>query len=268
QMQMEAFKVKRHKIHQIFISHLHGDHIFGLWGLLTSYSLNSRKKKLQIYSPSGLESILMPPLTIGGAELGFEIEFIEVDAAAFNLVFENKLLEVYTIPLLHRIPTCGYLFKEKVRQANIIPAQIQKYNLSVPQILAAKAGENITLDNGQELPAFELTTPAPLPRSYAFCSDTRYTETIVPLIKGVDMLYHESTFCEPHKEKAIATMHSTAKEAALIAKKAKVGKLLLGHYSARYPDPREFEQEARSVFLESYAAEDGQIFEIPFRSNK
>ncbi|GAB5554206.1 MAG: ribonuclease Z [Saprospiraceae bacterium] len=265
QMQMESFKVKRHKIHQIFISHLHGDHIFGLWGLLTSYSLNSRKKKLQIFSPSGLEEIIMPALTIGGADLGFEIEFVVVNPIVSELIFDNSLLEVYTIPLLHRIPTCGYLFKEKPRAANIISAQIQKYGLSVPQILAAKAGETVVLDDGQELPASELTKPAPPPRSFAFCSDTRYTESIVPIIKGVDLLYHESTFCEPLKAKAIATMHSTAKEAALIAQKAKVGKLILGHYSARYPDPQELELEARTVFQESYAGVDGMVVEIPFR---
>lgn len=264
QMQMEAFKVKRHKIHQIFISHLHGDHIFGLWGLLTSYSLNSRKKKLQIFSPPGLEEILMPALTIGGTDLGFEIEFVVIDPRVSKLIFENKALEVYTIPLLHRIPTCGYLFKEKPRAANIISEQIQKYKLSVPQILAAKAGQTIVLNNGKELAATALTTPAPPPRSFAFCSDTRYTESIIPIIKGVDLLYHESTFCESLKAKAIATMHSTAKEAALIAQKAKVGKLILGHYSARYPDPQEFEAEARTVFRETYAGIDGLMIEVPF----
>lgn len=206
----------------------------------------------------------MPALTIGGADLGFEIEFIEVNSTHSELVFTNSSIEVYTIPLLHRIPTCGYLFQEKQRAANIIPAQIQKYQLSVPQILAAKAGASVWLENGQELEAAELTIPAPPPRSFAFCSDTRYTESIIPIIKGVDLLYHESTFCEPLKAKAIATMHSTAKEAALIAKQAKVGKLILGHYSARYPNPLVFEEEARTVFPESYAGQDGLIFDIPF----
>lgn len=268
QMQMDAFKVRRHKIHQIFISHLHGDHIFGLWGLLTSYSLNSRRKKLQIYSPPGLEEVVMPALSIDGSDLGFEVEFIVVDPSHSNLVFANASIEVYTIPLLHRIPTCGYFFQEKQRTANIIPAKIQEYGLSVPQILTAKAGKSVVLENGQVLSPTELTVPAPPPRSYAFCSDTRYTESIIPIIKGVDLLYHESTFCEPLKAKAIATMHSTAREAALIAKQAKAGKLILGHYSARYPSPLEFEKEARTVFPESYAGRDGLIIDIPFQKKQ
>ncbi|HKK75827.1 MAG TPA: ribonuclease Z [Saprospiraceae bacterium] len=262
QMRMEQYKVKRSKINHIFISHLHGDHFFGLWGLLTSYTLNNRTAALHLYSPPGLKEVLLPALSIGGAELSFPLHFTEVDPEAHRCVYDNNQLSVHTIPLRHRIPACGYLFREKQRPRNMIGAKIQQYDLSIPQIKAAKAGEDIPLEDGRLVPNHELTEAALPPRAYAFCSDTRYTETIIPYIKGVDLLYHESTFCADNLHRAEVTMHSTAAEAARIAQAAGVGKLILGHFSTRYEDTRVFETEARSIFAEAYAGEDGLVIEL------
>jgi ribonuclease Z len=262
QMRMEQYKIKRSKINHIFISHLHGDHFFGLWGLLTSYNLNNRSAPLHIFSPPGLQEVLLPALSIGGAQLSFPLHFVEVDPAQSICIYENHQLSVTTIPLQHRIPACGYLFREKERPRNILGAKIQEYQLTIPQIKAAKAGEDIQLANGQIIPNTELTEAALPPRSYAFCSDTRYTESIIPIIKGVDLLYHESTFCEDNLHKAEVTMHSTAAEAARIAQAAGVGKLILGHFSTRYEDTAVFETEARAIFAEAYAAQDGLLVEL------
>lgn len=264
QIRMEQYRVKKSKIKHIFISHLHGDHYFGLWGLLNSYNLQGRQQDLYLYSPPGLKALLLPPLVSGGVELCFPLYFIEVDPTQHCVVFENNQLSVATIPLIHRIPACGYVFREKERPRKMISDQILKYQLSVPQILAAKAGKDIEGPDGQIISNETLTVPAPRPRSYAFCSDTRYTESILPYIKGVDLLYHESTFCQEHLERAKVTKHSTAMEAAQIARQADVGKLLLGHFSSRYEEIGQFEREARTIFPESYATNDGDLFEVPY----
>jgi len=257
QIRMDQFQVKRSKINHIFISHLHGDHIFGLWGLLTSYALNKRTQPLYIYSPPGLESILQPALSMGNDNPGFPLHFVELDPTVSDLIYENEQLMVTTIPLQHRLPTCGYLFREKERPRNMITSQIAAYQLSIPQIKAAKAGADIQLPDGRLIPNAVLTEPAQAPRAYAYCSDTRYTESVVPLIKGADLLYHESTFCTDNQARAQATLHSTAAEAAQIARAAGVGKLLLGHFSSRYDDVMAFETEARAIFAEAYAGYDG-----------
>lgn len=262
QMRMEQYHVKRSKINHIFISHLHGDHFFGLWGLLTSYALNKRKEELCLYSPPGLQEVLLPALSIGGAELSFPLRFVVVDPTRHTCIYENEQLRVATIPLQHRIPACGYLFREKERPRNMIGAKIQEYQLSIPQIKAAKAGADIPLTDGRLIPNAELTEAALPPRAYAFCSDTRYTEAIVPIIKGVDLLYHESTFCEDNLHKAELTMHSTAAEAARIARAAEVGRLILGHFSSRYEDTAAFEAEARTIFAQAYAGQDGLLIEL------
>lgn len=262
QMRMEQYKVKRHKINHIFISHLHGDHFFGLWGLLTSFTLNNRTADLYLFSPPGLKQLLLPALSIGGATLSFPLHFVEVDPTEHRCIYHNDQLSVSTLPLQHRIPACGYLFREKKRPRNMISTKIQEYDLTIPQIKAAKAGEAIQLADGRLVPNRELTEAAPAPRSYAFCSDTRYSESIIPWVEGVNLLYHESTFCEDNQERAKFTMHSTAAEAARIAKAARVGKLILGHFSSRYEDVSVFEEEARTIFAEAYAAEDGLLLEL------
>jgi ribonuclease Z len=264
QARMLDYHVKRHKINQVFISHLHGDHVFGLIGLLTTLNLMGRENKLDIFSPKGLEEVIHVQLRASQTHLGFPIDFHVVDTTAFRLIFENETVAVYSIPLLHRIPTNGFLFREKERLRNIRSEKIEEYELSVSQILAAKEGKNISLEDGRVLPNTELTKAPPPPRSYAYCSDTLYTESILPYIKGVDLLYHESTFIHDNQPRARETMHSTALEAATMAKKAEVKMLFLGHFSSRHKDVRVFEEEALRVFPHAIAAREGMQVSLPY----
>ena len=267
-MRMQECQVKPGRLRAIFISHLHGDHCFGLIGLLTSLNLTGRDKPLNIYSPPGLRGMIEAQLAPTGTALQFPVHFHEVDPTVHSCITEDHLVKVYTIPLDHRIPCCGYLFREKERERNIYPEKIQEYDLSVTQIVAAKRGEDIRLADGRKIASAELTTPPPPPRAYAFCSDTRYKPDIIPVIKGVDLLYHESTFCQEYAKRATETGHSTALQAAQIARDANVGKLILGHYSSRYPDPSVFAAEAKTLFGESHAGLDGQTYTIPFDGRK
>jgi ribonuclease Z len=264
QMRMSDFGVPRHKIQQIFISHLHGDHIFGLPGLLFSYALNNRRQALDIYSPPGLEEMVLAQLKPGGA-LTFPLRFHLLDPTKYELIFENQFMTVHALPLRHRIPTVGFVFREKQRQHNMRPEKIDEYQLSIPQIKAAKAGYDVLLDDGRNLPNAELTFPPPLPRSFAFVSDSAYDETILPYIEGVNLLYHETTFCHDMEEYAELTLHSTARQAAAIAQRAGAGKLITGHYSSRYKDLQPFLVEAQAVFPQTELGLEGNEYEVPFR---
>lgn len=265
QMRMSACGVRRHKINQIFISHLHGDHFFGLPGLLTSYGLNDRKTPLDIFSPAGLEPMIraltLPP---GAENFPFPLRFHTIDTTQHQLIFEDHLVRVYSIPLQHRVPTSGFLFQEKERPRNIIPEKIEQYAIPYEKIPAIKQGADLVLPSGEVIPNHALTLPPPAPRAYAFCSDTRYTEAIVPLIQGVDLLYHEATFLQQDRSNAIETMHSTAAEAATIARAAGAGQLVIGHYSSRYKNVGELVAEAQSIFPNTLGGEDGMIVEVPF----
>ena len=265
QMRMSAYGVRRHKINQIFISHLHGDHFFGLPGLLTSYGLNDRKAPLDIFSPAGLEpmisALMLPP---GAEDFPFPVRFHTIDTTRHQLIFEDPLIRVYSIPLQHRVPTSGFLFQEKERSRNIIPEKIEQYAIPYEKIPAIKQGADLVLPSGEIILNHALTLPPPAPRSYAFCSDTRYTEAIVPLIQGVDLLYHEATFLQQDLQNAIETMHSTAAEAAPIARAAGAGRLVIGHYSSRYKNTDELVAEAQSIFPNTLGSEDGMIIEVPF----
>ena len=263
QMQMLKYEVKRSKINQIFISHLHGDHVYGLIGLLTSYGLNGRKAPLDIFSPAGLEEMIDIQISYSGGGLPYPVQFHVVDTTLHTLIFEDQLVEVYAIPLQHRVPTNGFLFIEKERPRNIIGEKIKAYQIPYQIIPDIKAGADLTLPDGTVIPNEELTIPPPKPRAYAYCSDTRFTETIIPIVEGVDLLYHESTFCSDANEQAEVSMHSTALEAATIAKKAGVGKLILGHFSSRYRDLSSFEKEATTVFPDSVVGEEGGRYAVP-----
>lgn len=261
QMRISDFGIPSSKIDHIFISHLHGDHIFGLPGLLFSFALNNRTKAIHIYSPEGLKQMIMAQLQPGG-QMPYPIYFHVIPTDESKLIFENKDLIVHSIPLVHRIPTTGFLFSEKPFQKNIIAEKIHEHGLTIPQIKAVKKGEDILLDDGRVLKNEELTLPDYLPRSYAFASDTEYSETIIPLIKKVDVLYHETTFCEDAKENAAITQHSTAKQAASIAKKAEVGQLITGHYSSRYKELEVFKKEAESVFENTFLGIEGKTYKV------
>lgn len=267
QIRLQQYRLRRSRLRQIFISHLHGDHIFGLIGLLTSYGLNDRREPMEIFSPAGLEEIIRVQLRHSGG-LPFELIFHAVDATRHTLIFSDKQVEVYTLPLKHRIPTTGYLFRERKRLPNIRPEKIKAYDIPHRQIPAIKQGADLELADGRVVPHEELTIPSPPPRSYAFCSDTVYEEKLAPLIRGVDLLYHEATFCEDHRAQAGISMHSTARDAARIARLAGVGKLILGHYSSRYGDLSPFLTEARAVFPDTELGEDGRTFAVPFQARE
>ena len=268
QWRLQETGIKRGKINQIFISHLHGDHIYGLIGLLNSYSLSKREEPITVFSPNGLEEIIRVQLKYTKAELSFPLFFIDVDTTEHQLIFEDSFVEVYSIPLTHRAPTSGFLFREKPRPLNIIASKIEEFNIPIQKIKEIKSGADFTLPNGTILSNSELTLP-PIPsRSYAFCSDTLYDESIVSLIHGVDLLYHESTFLHELKPMAQETMHSTAKEAATIAKKANVGQLVLGHYSSRYKELNPLLDEAIQVFPNTVLGLDGKVIAVPLRKRK
>ncbi|MBI1224846.1 MAG: ribonuclease Z [Bacteroidetes bacterium] len=260
QMRMGDFNVPKHKIREIFISHLHGDHVFGLPGLLFSYDLNGRQEPLRIYSPKGLKEMILAQLR-PGVELSFPLHFYEVETTFPRIIFENDVVTVEAIPLKHRIPTMGYIFRERPKLLNIRPEKIQEYQLSVPQIKAAKKGEDILLENDVFVENHVLTFPPLPPRSYAYLTDTIYNETILPFICRVSMLYHDTTFCEEHKDNAALTMHSTARQAAELARKAEVGQLITGHYSSRYKDLEVFLEEARPIFPNTVLGLEGITYE-------
>ncbi len=265
QMRLQEYGGGQARIHHIFISHLHGDHFYGLPGLLTSWALNDRTEPLTLFSPAGLYRMLDALLDLDRRAFPFPIEFVTLHTTRSDLILETDHLSVHTLPLHHGLPTTGFLFRERPRPANIRPEKIAAYQIPYQAIPAIKAGGDFSLPDGRIVPHAELTRPAAPPRSYAYCSDTRYRPALVPLIQGVDLLYHETTFLHELVDQAEETLHSTALEAARIAAAAEVGRLIMGHYSSRYPRTEVFEQEARPVFPNAHAAADGSLYEVPFQ---
>ncbi|GAA0871012.1 ribonuclease Z [Gangjinia marincola] len=262
QVELRRQKIKFSRIKQIFISHLHGDHFYGLIGLISTFSLLNRKTDLHVYGPKGIKEIILLQLKYGNAYTTFELYFHELTSAESELVFEDHKIEVHTIPLEHRVYTNGYLYKEKPGDRKLNMAQVEKYPIEVSQYNNLKKGKDVVLDDGSIIANKELTLDPLPPRSYAFCSDTKYKPDIIPLIKGVTGLYHESTFLESHVHLCEKTKHATAKQAAKIAKAAEVGLLILGHYSGRYKSLSLFKAEAEEVFDHVALAEDGKVFEF------
>lgn len=263
QFQLNAFGVKRHRIRHIFISHLHGDHFFGLIGLLTSMGMNDRSEPLTIHAPAGLEEMIGLQLRLTGSVLPFSISYRPLTFDGLKCILETERLEVFSFPLDHRTPACGFLFREKPLPLNIIPEKIAEYGLSFERIRAVKSGSDLELPGGRVIPNEELTLPPYKPRSFAYCSDTAYSEAIVPFIKGVDLLYHESTFLDRDAELAALTWHATAAQAARIALLAEAGQLVIGHFSARYYDLGEHLDEAREIFPRTILAEEGAAVHLP-----
>lgn len=262
QIQLRKNKAKLQAIDHIFISHLHGDHFFGLPGLLSSMHLLGRKNKINIYAPEKLKSILNLIFEASDTYLNFEILWHFTNDDTLNLLFEDEKVLVYSFPLKHRIFCTGFLFKEKQLPRNIDKYKLDKYNISIAEINKLKNGHDVVNEKG-EIIKNHLVTLNPLPpRSYAYCSDTIYTESIINYIKNVNLLYHESTFLEDKQERAKKTFHSTAKNAAQIAKLANVGKLLLGHFSARYGNLNLFIEEANSIFNNCELATEGKVFSL------
>lgn len=259
QLQLRRFKIKFQRLQYIFISHLHGDHFLGLFGLLSSMNLLGRTQKLIIFAPSQLQEIIQTQFQITKVKLDYEIEFIHLKGKSKELIFEDRVLEVYSFPVKHRIECYGFLFKEKEKELNIDKDKIEEYSISRAEIWQIKNGADIER-NGRLILNSELTLPRTRTLQYAFCTDTKYYEKIIPWIEGSDLLYHEATFTEKQKDRALATFHSTAKEAAEIAKKARVKKLLIGHFSARFNSTKELKEEAEQIFPEVVCVEDGDEF--------
>jgi ribonuclease Z len=260
QIQLRKYKIRLSKINHIFISHLHGDHYFGIFGLISSLSLLGKTNDLNIYAHADLEEILN--FHFKYYDLGFNILFHSIKDSFAGLIFEDKQIMVNTFPLKHRIASNGFIFKEKPKEKNLIKDMIPYYQLRIKDILKIKNGEDFIDQNGNVIPNHQLTHPAREPGSYAFCSDTAFDTSIIEHIKGVNILYHESTFAENLAKRAEETGHSTAKQAAQIAHLAGAKKLLLGHFSARYRDLSIFEQEAKEIFSEVENVMEGQIYKI------
>lgn len=253
QVQLRKAKAKFSRINHIFISHLHGDHCFGLPGLIASFRLLGRETPLHVYGPKGIKKMMETIFTITETHRGFEVVYHELDKDYSEKIYEDNRVEVYTIPLDHRIYCNGYLFKEKPKERHLNMQEISKYKeIETCDYHNIKAGKDFVLSDGYVLKNEILTTDPVPPVSYAFCSDTRYLENVIPIIKNVTVLYHESTFLHDLKEMADYTGHTTALEAATIARKADVGKLILGHFSNRYGDLTVFTDEARTVFPNTF----------------
>ena len=253
QVQLRKAKAKFSKINHIFISHLHGDHVFGLPGLISSFRLLGRETPLHVYGPKGIKEMMETIFRITETHQGFEVVFHELSSKKSEKVFEDNRVEVFTIPLDHRIYCNGYLFKEKPKERHLNMQEISKYpEIEICDYHNLKRGKDLQLSDGYILKNEDLTKPAESSVSYAFCSDTRYLESIIPIIKNVDVLYHEATFLHDLKKMADYTGHTTALEAAKIARKANVKKLILGHFSNRYHDLSVFLNEACEIFPETY----------------
>lgn len=261
QAQLRKYKIKFSRISRIFISHLHGDHFFGLIGLIATFGLLNRKSELHIHGPKGIREIILMQLKLSGSWVAYPLHFHELDAVDSKLIFENDKIEVHTIPLSHRIYTNGFLFREKPLPRNLNMTAISKYpEIEICDYQNLKNGRDYKMEDGGTIPNAELTFDPPKILQYAYCSDTAYDEKIIPLIKDIDLLYHESTFLEDNKDLAQITKHATALEAATIAKMANVKQLILGHYSSRYKDTTLFQEEAKIKFTNSVLAEAGKEF--------
>jgi ribonuclease Z len=262
QIQLRKYKAKFQSINYILISHLHGDHFFGLPGLLSTMSLLGRKQKLTIYCPEDLKLIIVTINKASETVLNFEIVWQFTNDEGVNLLFEDNKIEVYSFPLKHRIYCTGFLFKEKPLPRNIDKQKLADLNISVAEILKLKKGFDVVNEDGKLIENRDATISPPEPRSYAYCSDTIFYKKIVKVIKDVNVLYHESTFLEDKKDRAKKTFHSTAKQAAEIAKLAEAKKLLLGHFSARYGNLNSFIDEAKPIFENCELALEGKVFRI------
>ncbi|MCY1720067.1 ribonuclease Z [Prolixibacteraceae bacterium Z1-6] len=262
QIQIRRNKISFSKIRHIFISHLHGDHFYGLIGLISTMNLMGIKSDLHIYSPSELKDLIQPQLDYIRGEMTVKPIFHPLNFKKPQQIFEDKNVEVFSFPVKHSIPTSGFLFKEKTKPANIKKDMIKAFNIPIAKIKDIKAGADFLTEDGHTISNNKLTTSPPPPKSYAFCTDTAFHPPIAEIIKGADLLYHEATFLDKMKDLAGKTLHSTTKEAAQMAKLCGAKKLLIGHYSARFKNIEDFEKEARTVFKNTEAARDGNKYTI------
>lgn len=262
QFQLIRYKLKYQKIDHIFISHLHGDHYFGLVGLLSSMHLLGRTKDLNIYGPPDLEGIINSQIRNHNTGLNFRMIFNKLGFSGNEMILDNKHIKIETIKLKHRIPCNGFLIKEKPRPRTLNQEAIEKYNIPIYERANIKNGADFVMESGEKVENERMTSAPISPRSYAYCSDTAYYEAIIKQIAGVDLLYHEATFMNDRQERAKETFHSTAEQAAMIAQKARVKKLLLGHISARYKDATGLVKEAMGVFENTVLVREGENYDL------
>lgn len=268
QRQMMRYGLSPLKLRAIFISHLHGDHIFGVFPLLSTMGLYGRRTPLKIYAPRPFGEMLEGFLRLFESDLPYTPEWVEVDTTKHRIIWENDTTEVWTLPLRHRVPTAGYLFRQKEPALNVSKYAIDRYGLSVAQIVAAKRGEDITLDNGERLSNSDITYRPYGTLAYAYCSDTNYSARLAKMVAGVDMLYHETTYAAAEKKIAKERGHASTVDAAKVALTAGVGRLLIGHFSSRYKDLQPLVEECREIFPASDIAEEGKTFLIEPKSHK
>lgn len=262
QIRMRQMGLKINRLGHVFISHLHGDHCFGLIGLISSFGMLNRTADLYVHGPAGIAALFEHQLLFFCENLPFKVIFEEFDTKKHAVIYENRSVEVYAVPLKHRVPCSGFLFREKPGERHIIRDMIDYHQVPIANLNLIKKGADYITAEGKVIPNDVLTTPADKSVSYAYCSDTAYSEKIIHLISGVDLLYHEATFAESEKSRAKTTMHSTAAQAATIALKANVSRLILGHFSARYNNQQVLLDEARAVFENTVLAEDMTVFEF------
>lgn len=262
QVQLRKHKIKFNRIKHIFISHLHGDHFFGLAGLISTFRLLGRETELHIYGPKGIKEVITLQMKLADSWTNYQLIFHELTSEDSELIYENDDVEVFTIPLKHRVYTNGFLFKEKEGDRKLDIEALEDHNINVAYYRKLKQGFDVKNEEGEIIENTEVTVPGKSPMSYAFCSDTMFNEAVIPIIKNVDVLYHESTFLEQHEKLAEPTKHSTAKQAATIAKRANAKTLILGHYSTRYDNLNDFKDEAQTIFKNVELAEDGKVFEF------
>ncbi len=262
QMQLRKNKIRFGKINHIFISHLHGDHVFGLYGLLSTLSLMGREKSIHLYAPENFRNILNLHLNDFDIHLGFEIDFVPLSGKDPVQILNDKYITVTAFPLEHRVPAFGFLFREKKSDRNIIKESIEKYQIPHVRIPAIKKGEDYFTSDGVKINNADITLPPSEPLSYAYCSDTRYFKRLASFVKSVTLLYHEATFDKSKEDLASVTGHSTTLDAAKTAMDADVGNLVIGHFSARYRDISFMVEEARTLFPRTFPAIDGTSFDL------
>lgn len=269
QRQMFRYGISPLKLRAVFISHLHGDHVFGLFPLLSTLGLYGRRTPLRIYAPRPFGDMLEAHLRLFDRDLPYTPEWVEVDTTKNRMIFENDTVEVWSLPLRHRVPTSGYLFRQKRPRLNIRKFCIERYGLSIAQIAAAKRGEDIVLDSGETLRNADLTYLPYQPAAYAYCSDTNYSARLAGMVEGVDLLYHEATYAADARRIAKERGHSTTADAATVAAKASAKRLIIGHFSSRYKDLQPLLEEARAIFPATDIACEGETFTIePERHDK
>lgn len=262
QTQLRRSKIKFTRISAVFISHVHGDHCFGLIGMVSTFGMLGRTAPLHIYAPAGFSNIMKMQIDFFCKDLEYEVVFHDVDTNAKNIIYEDRSLTVETVPLSHRVPCCGFIFREKQTLPHILRDMTDYYKVPVSQFNNIKNGVDWVDEKGNVIPYTRLTTPSEPARSYAYCSDTKYLPMLHECLKDVCVLYHESTYSKEDEDMAKMYFHSTAAQAAQVASDANVGKLVLGHYSARYEDENRLLEEAKNIFPNTVLSDEGLIIDV------